>query len=54
MMGYVWLKYCEVLLVVVIILMIGVIGSWVLLFVLLGNLVEMFNDIVIFIIFVFG
>ncbi|STV05604.1 L-rhamnose ABC transporter, transmembrane component 2 [Klebsiella pneumoniae] len=44
MMGHAWLKHREALLAVVIILMIGAIGSRVPSFVSPGNLVEMFND----------
>ena len=44
MMGHAWLKHREALLALVIILMIGAIGSRAPSFVSPGNLVEMFND----------
>ncbi|HBY5119013.1 TPA: ABC transporter permease, partial [Klebsiella pneumoniae] len=43
-MGHAWLKHREALLALVIILMIGAIGSRAPSFVSPGNLVEMFND----------
>ncbi|HBQ6914756.1 TPA: ABC transporter permease [Klebsiella pneumoniae] len=54
MMGHAWLKHREALLAVVIILMIGAIGSRVPSFVSPGNLVEMFNDTAILIILALG
>ena len=50
MMGHAWLKHREALLALVIILMIGAIGSRAPSFVSPGNLVEMFNDTAILII----
>lgn len=54
MMGHAWLKHREALLAVVIILMIGAIGSRAPSFVSPGNLVEMFNDTAILIILALG
>ena len=54
MMGHAWLKHREALLAVVIILMIGAIGSRAPSFVSPGNLVEMFNDTSILIILALG
>lgn len=53
-MGHAWLKHREALLAVVIILMIGAIGSRAPSFVSPGNLVEMFNDTAILIILALG
>ena len=54
MMGHAWLKHREALLALVIILMIGAIGSRAPSFVSPGNLVEMFNDTAILIILALG